>query len=382
MKILILGGDGFLGWPTAMHLSNKGHEVMVVDNYLRRNLARELNVEPLFDNPNLHKRVKIWKKVSGKEIKIEIGDCADYAFISKIVKDFRPEGIVHYAEQPSAPCSMIDQSNAEMTLSNNLRTTLNLVYAVKNFAPDAHIVKIGTMGEYGTPKIDIEEGWIDIEHKGKRDRFIFPRAAGSLYHTTKIMDTDMLWFYVRVWKIRVTDLMQGPVYGIHTPETEMDERLYPNFNYDEIFGTVVNRFVVQAVAGHPLTIYGKGGQTRGYLNINDTMQCIELSLSNPARPGELRIFNQLTETLSVNKIAEQVKRVGDKLGLNVEIRHVENPRKEAEEHYYNPAHTGLRELGLQPHFLTDEVMEKLLKSIIPYKDKIDTSKFMPKIKWE
>lgn len=381
MKILILGGDGYLGWPTAMHLSNKGHEVMIVDNYLRRNLCRELDVEPLIQNPNMHERIRIWKEVSGKDIQAEVGDCTDYAFLSKVVEEFQPEGIVHYAEQPSAPCSMIDQDKAEMTLTNNVVSTMNLAHAVFNHAPDAHIVKLGTMGEYGTPNIDIEEGWLEVEHKGRKDKFLFPRQTGSLYHTTKIMDTDLLWFYVRMKNLAVTDLMQGPVYGLHTPETRMDKRLLPNFNYDDIFGTLINRFVVQAVVGHPLTVYGKGGQTRGYLNINDTLQCVELALTKPAKKGELRIFNQFVETFSVNDVADKVKKAGKELGLEVTVKNIENPRIEPEEHYYNPAHTGLIDIGLKPHPLTDEVMIELLMEVLDHKEQIDESKILPRVKW-
>mgnify|MGYP006266744397 FL=1 len=381
MKILILGGDGYLGWPTAMHLANKDFEVCVVDNYLRRNLSRENNIEPLINNPNLHERVEIFKEKTGKKIKVEIGDCCDYAFLSQVFKDFKPDSIIHYAEQPSGPYSLKGQKEAELTLENNLKATLNTIYATIEFAPQAHIIKLGTMGEYGTPNIDIEEGWIDIEHKGKKDKFLFPRAAGSLYHTTKVMDTDMLWFYVRTFGLSVTDLMQGPVYGLETKETLLDEKLLPSFSYDDIFGTVINRFITQAVVGHPLTIYGKGGQTRGYLNINDTLQCIELAIKNPAKKGDLRIFNQITETLTINEIAQKVKKAGDELGLNVKINKIDNPRKEAEEHYYNPTYTGLKELGLEPHYLDDEVMENMLKSIMKYKDKIDSEKIMPRVKW-
>ncbi len=382
MKILILGGDGYLGWPTAMNLSNKDHEVLVIDNYLRRKICKETDSEPLIETPDLPERIKIWKEVSDKDIKFEIGDCCDYEFLSKIIKEFQPESIIHYAEQPSAPYSMIGHKETSLTLNNNLNATLNLVLAVKEFAPNAHIVKLGTMGEYGTPNIDIEEGWIEIEHKGRKDKFLFPRAAGSLYHTTKIMDTDLLWFYVRTFGLRVTDLMQGPVYGLHTEETLMDKRLLPYFNYDDIFGTALNRFIVQAVCGHPLTVYGKGGQTRGYLNIIDTLQCIELSLLNPAKEGELRIFNQFVETFSINELADKVKKIGDKLGLDVQIKNIDNPRKEAEDHYYNPVHTGLKELGLEPHLLTDEVLEKLLKEVIEYKDKIDKNMIMPRVRWK
>ncbi|MCP4370836.1 MAG: NAD-dependent epimerase/dehydratase family protein, partial [Deltaproteobacteria bacterium] len=334
MKILIAGGDGYLGWPTAMNLSAHGHDVLVADNYLRRNMALEEDTEPLYEVPNLIERSRIWSKKTGKIINVRIGDLTDWDFVSIIFKDFRPDAIVHYAEQPSAPYSMLSRNAAFLTLNNNLNVTANIIFATKEFCPDAHIVKLGTMGEYGTPNIDIEEGWINIKHKGRKDKFLYPRQAGSLYHTTKIMDTDLLWYYVRMWDLRVTDLMQGPVYGIFTDENQGEERLLPFFSYDELFGTVLNRFVVQAVVGYPLTVYGKGGQTRGYLNIKDTLNCVKLALDNSADKGELRIFNQLTETFSVNELAERILNAGQKIGLDVKIKSIENPRKEMEEHYY------------------------------------------------
>jgi UDP-sulfoquinovose synthase len=381
MRILILGGDGYLGWPTAMHLTAKGHEVAVVDNYLRRRICREEDVEPLFRVPNLHERVRIWSETSGCGMQVYIGDLTSWEFVAEVFRKFTPEAIVHYAEQPSAPFSMLNRQAATLTLQNNLLTTANLIFAVREFSPEAHIVKLGTMGEYGTPNIDIEEGWIEIEHKGRTDRFLFPRQAGSLYHTTKIMDTDLLWFYVRMWNIRVTDLMQGPVYGLVTEENDGHERLYPFFSYDELFGTVVNRFIVQAAAGYPLTVYGKGGQTRGYLNIKDTLQCVRLSLENPPEQGQLRIFNQFVETFSVNELAERVQQVGKQLGMNVQISSLENPRKEAEEHYYNPSHTGLLELGQEPHLLTEEVLAQMLEMVLRFKDNIDAHKIFRKVKW-
>jgi UDP-sulfoquinovose synthase len=381
MRVLILGGDGYLGWPTAMHLSARKHEVAVVDNYLRRRLCGAENVEPLFNVPNLHERADIWRAVSGLGIPVFIGDLTEWDFVEEVFRAFTPEAIVHYAEQPSAPYSMLNRRAADLTLHNNLGATMNLIAAVREFCPDAHIVKIGTMGEYGTPDIDIEEGWIEIEHKGRKDRFLYPRQASSLYHTTKIMDTDLLWFYVRIWDQRVTDLMQGPVYGLFTEESEEDARLLPFFNYDEIFGTVLNRFVVQAVAGYPLTVYGTGGQTRGYLNIKDTLNCVRLSLENPAAKGELRIFNQFTETFSVNQLAEKVQQVGNTFNLNVEIRPVDNPRKEAEEHYYNPAHTGLLDLGLQPNYLTDEVLGRMVAEVLLHKEHIHEHKIFRKYNW-
>jgi len=381
MKVLILGGDGYLGWPTAMHLSAHGHEVAVVDNYLRRELSREQDVEPLFPVPNLKQRARIWRERSGSDIAVYIGELNEWDFIAHVFREVRPDAIVHYAEQPSAPYSMLDRRAATLTLHNNLGVTANTIFAVREFAPEAHIVKLGTMGEYGTPNIDIEEGWIEIEHKGRRDRFLFPRQAGSLYHTTKIQDTDLLWFYVRVWGLRVTDLMQGPVYGLVTDENMGEEDLFPFFNYDEIFGTVVNRFIVQAAAGYPLTVYGRGGQTRGYLNIKDTLNCVRLSLENPPAARELRVFNQFTETFSVNELADKVCACGARNGVPVTIRAIENPRKEMEEHYYNPAHTGLLELGLKPHFLTDEILDHLFATVMRYRERINQAAILRGIKW-
>ncbi|ACL03354.1 NAD-dependent epimerase/dehydratase [Desulfatibacillum aliphaticivorans] len=382
MRVLILGGDGYLGWPTAMQLSALGHEVTVVDNYLRRNICREMDVRPLFEVPSLDERAAIWKEKSGKDVKVYIGDLMDWSFTAEVFEKTRPEAVIHYAEQPSAPYSMASRRAATLTLKNNLEATANAIFAVREFARDAHIVKIGTMGEYGTPNIDIEEGWIDIEHKGRSQKFLYPRQASSLYHTTKIMDTDMLWFYVRMWGLKVTDLMQGPVYGLITDESQDDERLFPFFNYDELFGTVLNRFIVQAVVGYPLTVYGSGGQTRGYLNIKDTLNCVRLSLENPPEKPDLRIFNQFTETFSVNELAEKVQRAGKTLGLDVEVKSVPNPRKEAEEHYYNPAHTGLLDLGLEPKFLTDDVMAKMMEVVMKHKHNIYRDSIFRGVKWD
>jgi UDP-sulfoquinovose synthase len=381
MRVLVLGADGYLGWPTCMYFSRIGHEVIGVDNYFRRNAAFELDCEALIPTPNLMRRAKIWQQLSEKQIVIDIGDVTNYEFLLSLFKAYRPDVVIHYAEQPSAPYSMLGRDRAAFTIQNNLLSTLNIVYAVKEVNPDCHIIKLGTMGEYGTPNIDIEEGWIQIRHKGKKDKFLFPRQASSLYHTTKIQDTDLLWFYVRTWGLRVTDLMQGPVYGISTDEADMDERLIPNFHYDEIFGTVLNRFIVQAIIGYPLTVYGKGGQTRGYLNLKDTLQCVYLAATQPAKPGELRIFNQISESFSVNEVAERVKIVGKKLGYDVKITHLENPRKEKEEHYYNPKYTGLLELGLKPHYLTEGALEGMFKKIAKYRDEINKTTIFRGVKW-
>ena len=393
-NILILGGDGYLGWPSAMFFANKKCNVTVVDNYLRRNICNKLDISMLYDVPNLVDRARIWHELTGLEIKVALGDLQDPEFVRSlfngavrydwsVAKEYvgLPDTVIHFAEMPSAPYSMMDYSTANFTISNNLIATNNLMYAVKDFSRETHIVKLGTMGEYGTPNIDIEEGWLNIEHNGRKDRFIYPRQAGSIYHTTKIMDTDLLWFGARMWGLKVTDLMQGPVYGIETEESKIDERLNTIFNYDEIFGTVINRFLVQAVAGYPLTVYGAGGQTRGYININDTLQCIYVSAINPANSGELKIFNQFTETLTVNEIAEKIMSEAVKVGYDCKIKPIENPRKESEDHYYNVIHKGLFELGVEPHYLTGEVIAGLLRMVGKHKKNIKKDLIFKGIKW-
>lgn len=392
--ILILGGDGYLGWPTAMYFSIRGHEVTIVDNYFRRNACEELDTGMLYSIPSLLERAKIWHKHTGKEIKVIVGDLNQSdlmrgLFNGKIKYNWSlnnkftgiPETVVHFAEQPSAPYSLIDYKYADITLINNLRVTNNLMWALRDYARETHVIKLGTMGEYGTPNIDIEEGWIEIEHKKRKDKFLFPRQGSSIYHTTKIMDTDLFWFGVRIWGLKVTDLMQGPVYGIETEETKIDESLNTIFNYDEVFGTVINRFIVQAVSKYPLTVYGKGGQTRGYLNIKDALQCIYKSALSPAKPGELRIFNQIMETFSVKDLANKIFKVGKDRGHNVKIDHIENPRKESESHYYNPVYQGLLDIGVKPNYLTDEVVNGIFKIVEKYSKNIRKDVIFRGIKW-
>jgi len=389
-KVLILGGDGYLGWPTAMYLTQLGYKVAAVDNYFRRWACHELNVEPLVEVPNMQIRAQLYKGLTGQTVPVAVGDITNYAFLKKVFEgrifgeawgEGPPDAVVHYAEQPSAPYSMIDQEKAVFTLTNNLVGTANLIYAIKEYNPDCHIVKLGTMGVYGTPNVDIEEGYLDVEHKGRKHTFLYPKCPGSLYHLTKAQDGDLLYFYVRMWDIRVTDLNQGPVYGIETDETLGDDRLLTIFNYDDVFGTVLNRFLVQAAVGFPLTVYGKGGQIRGYLDIRDTLACVELSVRNPAARGQYRVFNQFVETFTVNHLAEKVVQAGKNLGIDVQIKNIPNPRREAEEHYYNPTHTGLLDLGLEPHYLTDEVATGMLSFVVKYKDRIRQDYILPKVTW-
>jgi len=393
--ILILGGDGYLGWPTAMYFSARGYQVTVVDNYFRRHVCDDINVGMLYPIPTLVERAEIWHEKTGYEIKVIIGDLSDPEIMRSLFtgrdltyqwcidKKFTgaPETVVHYAEQPSAPYSLMNYKTANFTLSNNLLITNNLMFAVRDLSKDTHIIKLGTMGEYGTPNIDIEEGWIDIKHKGREDRFLYPRQAGSIYHTSKIMDTDLMWFGCRMWGLKVTDLMQGPVYGMETEESKIDDRLKTIFNYDELFGTIVNRFITQAVIDYPLTVYGKGGQTRGYLNIKDTLQCVHTAEKNPAKSGELNIFNQIMETFTVNQLAELTQESGRELGYDVQIENIENPRVELEEHYYNPSYQGLIELGVKPHFLTKDRMKEMFEIVAEYKTSIREEVMFRGVRW-
>jgi len=378
---MILGGDGYCGWATALHLSARGHEVAIVDNFCRRLWDHELGSPTLTPIATLTERLATWQAHSGKAIASFVGDLMNWEFLAGAVKQFQPEAIVHYAEQRSAPYSMIDREHAVFTQTNNVVGNLNVIYAIRSFAPQCHLVKLGTMGEYGTPNIDIEEGFIDIEHNGRKDRLPFPMRPGSMYHLSKLHDSNNIQFACRIWKIRATDLHQGIVYGTVVPEMAADEKLINRLDYDDVFGTVLNRFCVQAVIGMPLTIYGKGGQTRGLLDIRDTVRCIELAVLNPPKEGEYRVFNQFTEAFNIRQIAEKVQEAGKKLGLAVAVEHLPNPRVEIEEHYYNPKNTSLISLGLQPHFLSDALLDSLMNIVIRYQDRIDRKIIAPKVKW-
>ena len=382
MRVLILGGDGYLGWPTAMYFSNKGHEVAVVDNFMRRRMHLERGSNSLTPISSLHERVQAWHEVTDKTITLYVGDLQEWDFTERVIKDFMPEAIVHYGEIPSAPYSMIDVHHAVNVQKNNVIGTLHVLFAMRDIVPDCHLIKLGTMGEYGTPNIDIEEGWIDIEHNGRTDSLPFPKQPGSFYHLTKVHDSNNIMFTNRIWGIKCTDLNQGVVYGIETDEVNLDDRLLTRFDYDESFGTALNRFCVQAVAGIPLTVFGKGAQTRGYLNIRDTLQCVELAMLNPPADGErMRVFNQFTESFSVMQLAQSVQRNAAKIGIDVEIGYYENPRVESEVHYYNPNHSNLFDLGLQPHYLEDSLVESVLNRVVQFKDRIIPDQIVPRIRW-
>ena len=381
MRVLVLGGDGYLGWPTAMFFAQRGHEVAVADNLAKRAWELELGIKPLIPILNLQERAKLFEAVSGRDMALFVGDLQEYRFVERLFTEFKPDAIVHYGEQPSAPYSMIDRRHAVSTQVNNVVGNLNVIFAMREHAPSAHLIKLGTMGEYGTPNIPIEEGFIEIESDGRKDTLPFPKQPGSFYHLSKVHDSHNIAFACRVWGLRATDLNQGVVYGIETEETMLAEGLATSFHYDAVFGTALNRFCAQAVIGEPLTLYGKGGQKRGFLNIKDTIQCVAIAGDNPPAEGEYRVFNQFTEVFSVSQLAEQVKHAAAELDMDVEIAHIENPRVESEDHYYEPKHTKLLELGLKPHLLSDVLIDSMLGEIQRYKECIDRETVLPKVRW-
>ena len=382
MRICVLGGDGYCGWATALYLSRQGHEVAIVDNFLRRQWDFELGAQTLTPIQPLAERLRVWQELTGKSIDLFVGDVTDYSFLATVFQDFKPDAVTHFAEQRAAPYSMIDRKHAVFTQVNNVVGTLNVLFAIREFQPDCHLIKLGTMGEYGTPNIDIEEGYIRIEHNGRTDVLPFPKQPGSFYHLSKVHDSHNIMFACKIWGLRATDLNQGVVYGTVTAETELDEALINRFDYDDVFGTVLNRFCVQAAMGHPLTVYGQGGQTRGFLDIRDTVRCIELACLNPANRGECRVFNQFTEQFSVLDLANLVRTVGQKIGLEVEIDHIPTPRVESEQHYYNAKHSKLIDLGLRPHYLSDALLDSLLNITVKYQDRVDISSFLPQVDWK
>jgi UDP-sulfoquinovose synthase len=382
MKVLICGMDGYLGWPLAMHLTMRGHVVYGVDNMSRRRRVAEIGSWSATPIREMSERLVAFRSETGKTIGFSYGDLRDVDFTFQVVKDFRPEAIVHLGEIPSAPYSMIDVYHCNETMMNNIVGTNNLLYAMHKFAPDCHMVKLGTMGEYGTPNIDIPEGFFEVEYRGRRDRLPFPRQPGSWYHLTKVHDTFNIMFACKVWGLRSTDIMQGVVHGIRTDEMTRDE-LLTRFDFDEVWGTALNRFCAQAVIGHELTPYGKGGQTRGYIALRDSIQCLTIAVENPPDKGEYRVFNQFDECYSVNELAEHVVKVASELGLDARVWNIENPRVEAEEHYYNPDHDSLYKLGFKPTHTLDDELRITLKELLRWKDRIEAKKgrIMPTIKW-
>jgi UDP-sulfoquinovose synthase len=381
MRILVLGGDGYLGWPTAMYLANRGHDVAVVDNFARRLWDHEIGASSLIPILPLQERVQLWAELGKRPIGIYVGDITDKAFIDRTFGAVQPQAIVHYGEHRSAPFSMLSHRHAVMTQVNNVVGTLNILFAMRDFAPESHLVKLGTMGEYGTPNIDIEEGFIEIHHNGRADVLPYPKQASSFYHLSKVHDSHNIMFVCRAWGLRSTDLNQGVVYGVHTDETALHAGLATRFDYDDVWGTVLNRYCVQAAINHPLTVYGKGGQTRGFLDIRDTLRCVELAIEHQAETGEYRVFNQFTEQFTVLELAEKVADAARKVGWDPMIENVANPRVEMEEHYYNAKHTRLLDLGLQPHYLSETLIDGLLETVRRHGDAVQRRLLYPGHDW-
>lgn len=383
MKILVLGADGYVGWTLALRLLSKDHDVIGVDNFVTRKRVREVGSSSALPILSFEKRNKALLDRIGKNVGFYKGDVSNSEFIDGVIRKEKPDAIVHLAEQRSAPYSMIGLKQAKETMVKNIVSTMNLIYSMKEHIPDAHLLKLGTMGEYGTPNIDIPEGFFEVEYNGRKDYLPFPKNAGSWYHWTKVHDSNNLMFANRVWGTKITDVMQGVVYGTRTKEIE-NTSLYTRFDIDEVWGTALNRFCAQAVANLPITPYGKGGQTRGFLSLEDSVACLTLALENPPEKGEYRVFNQFDEHYSVIQLAEMVKSVyEEEFGKFAKIEHVPNPRVEKEEHYYNPEHEKLKKLGYKrARELREEAviilndLKKYRRNILRYKDVIT-----PKTVW-
>src|ERR671932_739394 len=381
MKVLVIGGGGFLGWATSLFLFNKKYETGVIYSLVRRHWDLELGADTLTPIAPIQQRLQRWKDLTGKSIDLFVGDITNYEFLIKALHQFQPEAIVHFGEQRSARVALIDREHAVLTQVNNVVGTLNLLYAMRQYFPDCHLVKLGTMGEYGTPNIDIEEGYITIEHNGRKDTLPYPKQPGSYYHLSKVHDSHNIHFACRVWGLRATDLNQGVVYGVLTEEPGMDELLINRLDYDGVFGTALNRFCIQAAIGHPLTVYGTGGQTRSFLDIRDTVRCVEIAIANPAEAGQFRVFNQFTELFSVGDLAVMVKNAGTAMGLDIHVDHIDNPRVELEQHYFYAKNTSLLSLGLEPHYLSDSLLDSLLNFAHKYQHRVDKNQILPKVSW-
>ncbi|HEV2328830.1 MAG TPA: UDP-sulfoquinovose synthase [Verrucomicrobiae bacterium] len=383
MKVLILGADGYLGWPLLFRLAAEGHEVVGVDNLATRKLVESVGSDSAIPILDVKQRLKAAKDIHGFNIGFHEGDITNYNFLKNVLKEEKPDSVVHFAEQRSAPFSMINAEHASYTMSNNIIGTINLIYAIMEVNPQIAMVKMGTMGEFGTPNFDIpESAFVETEIRGRKDRITTPKFAGSWYHWTKVHDTNNILYANKVWGITATDIMQGPVYGTRTREIT-DERLHTRFDFDEVWGTVVNRFCVQSVLGMPLTAYGKGHQVRGYLSLEDSVTALSLLVNHPPEQGQYRVANQFVELLSINQIGDIIKSSAKQLGLEVEISHVENPRVEADSHYYNPERKVLPALGFHPRLKMADLAGQLISDLVPYKSHIEKfrNRIMPHTKW-
>lgn len=383
MKVFIAGIDGYLGWPLAQYLTARGHEVSGLDNFARRGWVASMDSQSAMPVYSVNERLQAFSKRFGQPLRFCEGDLLDYALLRNLLAEIQPDAIVHLGEMPSAPYSMIDQEHAAYTQSNNVIGSLNLLWAMHETVPHAHLVKLGTMGEYGTPNVDIPEGFFEVEFRGRKDVMPFPRQANSFYHLTKVHDTHNTMFACKTWGLRSTDIMQGVVFGTQIDEMGDDPRLRSRLDFDQAFGTAINRFACQAVIDHPLTVYGSGGMKRGFLPLRDSMQCLGIAIENPPAEGAYRVFNQFEETYTIAELAGKVKQAGDAVGLDVQIEHFDNPRTERDEHYYNPDRQHLIDLGYKPHHDVVAEVEIMLRDLMPHRARILEKRdiLVPDIRW-
>lgn len=384
MKVLIAGVDGYLGWSLAQYLAARGHQVRGIDLHLRRRWVAEMGSISAIPIAEMSERLEAFKARYGRPLRFYHGDLREYGFVEAVVKEFGPDAVVHLGECPSAPYSMIDVEHAAFVQVNNVVGTFNLLFAIRDHQPDAHLLKLGTMGEYGTPNVPIAEGFFEIEYRGRRDRLPFPRQAGSWYHWSKVHGSNNVMFACRMWGIRATDVMQGVVFGTGIDEMDDDPRLATRLDFDQAFGTVINRFCCQSVVGHPLTLFGRGHQRRGFLPLRDSMQCLTLALMNPPERGEYRVLNQFESVYDLTELATKVQRVAATLGMIVEIRHLENPRKELEEHFYEPDHQRLLRLGYKPSRDIEAEIRGMLAALNAHKARIEAYRdvLVPDVRWD
>lgn len=384
MKVFIAGIDGYLGWALAQYLTLHQHEVAGCDLMLRREWVEEVGSTSAIPVYSREERLAAFQEQYGRSLDFRVGDLCDYAFIKGFLADFQPDAIVHLGQMPSAPYSMMDQKHCVWTQQNNIISNLNLLWAMKEVCPNAHLVKLGTMGEYGTPNVDIPEGFFEVEYRGRKDKLPFPRQAGSWYHQSKVHDSNNTHFAVKIWGLRATDIMQGVVFGTRFDGMGEDPRLRTRLDFDQCFGTAINRFCCQTVIGHPLTVFGIGHQKRGFLPLRDSMQCLRLAIENPPAAGEYRVFNQFEECYTITELAQMVQEVGASMGLDIALHHYENPRKELEEHYYNPDRQHLIDLGYVPTHDVKSEIRVMLEDLLPHRERIEAHKdiLVPDIRWD
>ena len=384
MRVFIAGIDGYLGWPLAIYLSARGHEVAGADLLLRRQWVAEVGGDSALPIGGREERLDAFSEAAGFALDFHVGDLTDYAFVKALFEEFQPEAVVHLGQMPSAPYSMMDQAHCVWTQQNNIINNLNILWAIKEVVPEAHLIKLGTMGEYGTPAVDIPEGFFEVEFRGRIDRLPFPRQAGSWYHQSKVHDSHNTFFASKIWGTRATDIMQGVVFGARITEMGDDWRLRTRLDFDQCFGTAINRFCCQAVIGHPLTLFGHGKQKRGFLPLADSMRCLGLAVENPPAAGEYRVFNQFENAYSISELACLVKDVAADIGLAVEIKRYENPRTEMEEHYYNPDRQHLLDLGYVPTRDIRSVVKEMLLDLCDNRGRIEAHAelLIPDIRWD